>query len=228
MKFLKQLMNTTTTTAPEPQDASSFQHLNEAQLEEHLSVARYGSFLLTDAVRPSFDLTVVPSAGYRRDCYRDKDNGAEVPVLMAAQTKERLFDVFLDLLDPLGTEVDVVLESSHDGNKQDSYREQIDLPILKSLLLDFEDLLVNDGCTGIAVLNPRAELEVQFDEHKLLVVYGRDLLEFEQVLDDNGLPCSEEIRFITEAEHVHSSSEEYREEYEQLAYRLGIDEYAAY
>lgn len=228
MKFLKKLISPPATPIPEPSSHSSFEQLNELQLEEHLAVARYGSFLLTDAVRPSFNLEVVPSAGYRRDCYQDKENGAEVPVLMAAETKERLFDVFLDLLDPLGSEVDVVLESSHDGTKKDSYREQMELPILKSLLLDFEDVLLNDGCTGIAVLNPRAELEVQFDEHKLLVVYGRDLLEFEEVLDDSALRCSDDIRFITESEHVHSSSDEYREDYEQLAYRLGIDEYASY
>lgn len=228
MKFLKQLMNPPSAPSVEPTPTSSFEKLSESQLEEHLAVARYGSFLLTDAVRPAFDLDVVPSAGYRRDCYNDKENGAEVPVLMAAETKERLFDLFLDLLDPLGTEVDVVLESSHDGGKKDSYREQMELPILKSLLLDFEDLLTNDGCTGIAVLNPRAELEVQFDEHKLLVVYGRDLIEFEQILDQNLLRCSDDIRFITEGEHVHSSSEEHRADYEQLAYRLGIDEYAAY
>ena len=54
----------------------------------------------------------------------------------------------------------------------DLYREHIDMPVLKSTLYDFEDLLVNDGCTGIAVLNPGLPQEVQFDEHKLLIVYG--------------------------------------------------------
>lgn len=228
MKFLKQLMTPPATSPRDEEAHSSFERLSQSQLEEHLAVARYGSFLLTDAVRPAFDLDVVPSAGFRRDCYRDRENGAEVPVLMAAETRERLFDLFLDLLDPLGSEVDVVLESSHDGAKRDSYREQMDLPILKSQLVEFEDMLLNDGCTGIAVLNPRAELEVQFDEHKLLIVYGRDLSEFEAVLERNLLRGSDDIRFITEAEHVHSSSDEYREDYEQLSYRLGIDEYSPY
>ena len=31
------------------------------------------------------------------------------------------------------------------------------------------------------------------------------------------------MKFITEAEHVHSSSEQYRDEFEQLKIRLGID-----
>jgi len=39
-------------------------------------------FELSDAVRPSYDLEVVPSAGFRHDVYRDEENKAEVPVLM--------------------------------------------------------------------------------------------------------------------------------------------------
>ncbi len=97
---------------------------------------------------------------------------------MSAASKEQLFETFLDLLDPLGFEVDVVLETSHNRENNghvDLYREHIDLPVLKSILYDFEDLLVNDGCTGIAVLNPSIPQEVQFDEHKLLIVYGHEL-----------------------------------------------------
>ena len=226
MKFLKQFIPASASQPSEPAAPhSSFEDVSSVQLEEHLAVARYGSFLLTDAVRPAYNLEVVPSAGYRRDVYNDSDNGAEVPVIMAAQTRERLFELFMDLLDPLGSEVDVVLESSHSGSKTDQYREHVDLPILKSTLWDFEDVLLNDGCTGLAVLNPRAELEVQFDEHKLLVIYGRDLMEFESILDEAGLRCSDDIRFITEGEHVHSSSEEFAEEHRQLSYRLGIDDY---
>ena len=49
------------------------------------------------------------------------------------------------------------------------------MPVLKSILYEYEELLTHDGCTGIAVLNPRVPLEVQFDEHKLLIVYGNNL-----------------------------------------------------
>jgi hypothetical protein len=43
------------------------------------------------------------------------------------------------------------------------------------------------------------------------------------VLGDYAIDCAEDIKFITEAEHVHSSSEEFVERFEQLKYRLGID-----
>lgn len=227
MGFLKRFIKSTARDGATEAKHSSFETITELQLEEHLSIARYGSFLMTDAVRPAFDLEVVPSAGYRRDVYRDKETGADVPVLMAAESRERLFDLFLDLLDPLGDEVDVVLETSHQQDReghQDLYRERIDLPVLKSVLYDFEDLLLDDGCTGVAVLNPRVPLEVQFDEHKLLIVYGEDLWPFEEVLSEFNLRCSPDLRFITEGEHVHSSSDEFCERFEQLKFRIGVED----
>jgi hypothetical protein len=206
---------------------SSFENLSEDQLEAHLSIARYGDFELTDAVRPSYDLQVVPRAGYRHDVYQDRETGVKIPVLMAAASREMLLDVFVELLDPLGHDVDVVLETSHEQNSaghDDLFREHIDLPVLKSVLYDFEDSLLDDGCAGIAVLNPRIPLEVQFDEHKLLIVYGQDLSDFEDILKSYRIPCHEQIRFIIEAEHVHSSTDEHSRRFDELRYRLGIDE----
>ena len=227
MGFLKRFFKNVFRDGHPHTTASSFENLSEEQLEAHMKIARYGDFLLTDAVRPSFDLQVVPAAGYRHDVYRDKETGVDIPVLMAAATREQLFDLFLDLMDPLGDEVDVVLETSHDREKRghdDLYREHIDLPVLKSTLCDFEDMLLDDGCTGVAVLNPGIPLEVQFDEHKLLIMYGQDLSQFEKVLEQWGLPCCDDMRFITEAEHVHSSSDEMSRGFQQLRYRLGLDD----
>jgi hypothetical protein len=226
MSFLQRFLPSTDREGAAPPQRSSFQNVSEEQLEAHLNIARYGSFVLTDAVRPSYDLQVVPQSGYRHDVYQDSDTGIKIPVVMGAASKETVLDLFFDLLEPLGNEVDMVLETSHERNNghQDLYRESIDLPVLKSTLYDFEELLLNDGCLGIAVLNPRIPFEVQFDEHKLLIMYGKNLSEFERVFRNYGVRCNEEIKFITEAEHVHSSSEEYFEQFQQLRYRLGIDE----
>ncbi len=205
---------------------SSFERLSEDELEAHLGVSRYGNFVLTDAVRPSYDLNVVPSAGFRHDVFRDESARQDVPVLMATASREQLFETFMELLDPLGPVVDVVVETSHDyraSGHQDLYREHIDMPILQSILWDFEDMLVNDGCTGIAVLNPSIPQEVQFDEHKLLIVYGKELREYESILIDAHLNCREDMQFITEAEHVHSTNDEYIQRFEELKMRLGID-----
>ena len=153
-------------------------------------------------------------------------SGNTMPVLAASVSSERLFDVFMALLDPLGEEVDVVMESSHEsepGLHSDLYREHIDTVILKSTLYDYEQLLLNDGCAGLAALNPNGPMEVQFDEHKLLFVYAHDLEPFEGILLDAGLCRDDTLRFISEAEHLHSTDDVYREQFEELRYRLGID-----
>jgi len=227
MSFLKKFFKNVFHEGQVHEDQSSFEDLSEAQLDAHLRIANYGGFSLTDAVRPSFDLQVVPSAGYRHDVYKDRNTGVEIPVIMAAASSENIMDLFIDLLDPLGEHVDVVLETSHHreaSGHEDLYREHIDAPVLKSILYDYEDMLLNDGCTGIAVLNPNIPLELQFDEHKLLIMYGQELAGFEDVLRGTGLRKEPEIKFITEAEHVHSSRDEYVQQFDELKYRLGIDE----
>ena len=227
MGFLKKFLKTNTRDGETSQGLSSFKDVSEDELNAHMEVARYGNFTLTDAVRPSYSLDVVPQTGYRHEWYVDQNSGTRIPVLMASVSRERLFDTFLSLLDPLGESVDVVLETSHtgsNGNHTDLYREHIDLSVLQSTLYDFEDMLLDDGCCGIAVLNPRKPMEVQLDEHKLLFVYGQENGDYERALEDNGVSANEDLRFITEAEHVHSSCDEFQERFEQLCYHLGIDD----
>jgi hypothetical protein len=203
--------------------------VNQENLAAHLQVDRYGDFWLTEAIRPSIDLQVVPRQGYRAGTYRDAKAKLEVPVLVAAVSREQLFDVFLELLDPLGEVVDVVVETSHnsEGNThQDLHREQIDLPVFKSYCCDFEELLLHDGCTGVAVIGTGGPMEVQFDEHKLLVVYAQDLKPFERVLRRAGVGRNDQIKFLTEGEHLHSTEPQHAEVFEQFCLRLGVEEVA--
>jgi hypothetical protein len=226
MGFLKRFFRNVFREGTVPTGTSSFEQLSEEELELHLGVSRYGDFSLTEAVRPSYDLQVVPAQGYRHDCYRDEQSRSNVPVLMVAVSREHLFETFMDLLDPLGFTVDVVLETSHNRHNKghtDLYREHIDLPVLKSVLWEYEDLLLNDGCTGLAVLNPGIPQEIQFDEHKLLIVYGDQLRDYEDILHERSVLCNEQIRFITEAEHVHSSNDVYARHFDELRTRLGMD-----
>jgi hypothetical protein len=219
--------NAPSTQPVEPQKSnSSFERIDEDALEAHLGVFRYGAFDLTDAIRPSYDLKVVPRQGFRHDAYVDPQSKSSIPVLMAAATRDRLFDLFIDLIDPLGEVVDVVLETSHGGGEghQDLYREHIDVPVLKSILYDFEEMLLNDGCTGIAILNPAKRQEIQFDEHKLLIAYGTPLEVFERTLIQHDVYPDKGIRFITEAEHVHSSSDKYARSFCELQMRLGMEQ----
>lgn len=226
MGFLKNFFTNVLNEQPQVTTTNSFACLPEEDLERHLNVSQYGEFELTEAVRPSFDLKVMPTQGYRHEFYRDDQDGSSIPVVMGAVSKETLFETFMELLEPLGSVVDVVLETSHDRNQgghEDLYREHIDMPVLKSILWDFEDLLTNDGCSGIAILNPAIPLEVQLDEHKLLMIYGQSLAKFERILEGNDIKCHEEMQFITEAEHVHSSCDKFVRQFDKLKTALGMD-----
>jgi hypothetical protein len=226
MSFIQRFLERVLRNNPTRMPRTTFDDLSKEQLDAHLSVGRYGSFSLTDAVRPSISLEVIPREGYRRDIYCDPESGNKMPVLAASVSSERLFDVFMDLLDPLGEVVDVVMESSHEsepGSHADLYREHIDTVILKSTLYDYEPLLMNDGCAGLAALNPSGPMEVQFDEHKLLFVYAHDLEPFEGILIRYGLKRDDSLKFISEAEHLHSTDDVHRDNFDELLYRLGID-----
>jgi hypothetical protein len=195
-------------------------------MASHLRVARYGDFVLTDAVRPALHLPVVPREGYRRGVYRDEKSRTRLSLLAASVSREKLFDVFLGLLEPLGETVDVVLETSHDSDAaathRDLLREGIDLPVLASHLCEFEELLLNDGCAGVAAISTAGAMEVQFDEHKLLIVYGEDTGPFEEVLRRAGVRRDDRLKLITEGEHLHSTLPRYRDEFEQLCCRVGV------
>jgi len=226
MGFLKRILrNGTTDEAVRTGTAGSFESLTDEELQTHMGIETYGVFDLTDAIRPSYDLQVVPRQGFRFDEYVDDSNNSRTPVIMAAATRHKLMEVFLELIEPLGAVVDVVLESSHHagGQQEDLYREHIDMPVLKSILLEFEDTLLNDGCSGIAVINPAKRQEVQLDEHKLLIMYGDPLKPFENTLIQNDIYPDNNLHFITEAEHVHSSSERLYDQFNVLKRRLGID-----
>ncbi len=194
----------------------------------HLNQKRYGDFLLTEAVRPGPTVPIVPVEGYRLSRFRCAETRLCLPVLGAAVSADKLFDVFLDLLAPLGERVHVVLETSHetgDDWHHDLRRGDIDLPVLMSHFCDFEELLLNDGCTGVAVVSATRKIEVQLDEHKLLFVYARDLKPFRRVLRRYGIKRSKELRLIAEAEHLHHSQIRHAEEFQVLAARMGAADF---
>ena len=56
-----------------------------------------------------------------------------------------------------------------------------------------------------------------------MIVYGSPLEPYEFILDSAGVGEKPDMRFVTEAEHVHSSSASYAQQFEQLRTDLGLD-----
>ena len=226
--------------------------IHSLELESHLATVQYNDFILTDAIRPSLALAVIPQQGYkfeqtekhcdyegrsRRDT-EQKGQSERVrsrwssPILGISVSLESLFDVFLELLTPLGDTVHAALDTSHRYTgryRADLHREHIDLPVLKSFLYEYEDLLLNDGCTGISVFSPKIRTEVRLDEHKLIFVRAHTrrsgaFLPFEDILRKNHVDFNATMPLLTDAEHVHITREEYAQRFKSLQMSLGMDE----
>ena len=81
-------------STPKADALTAFGSLTDEQLEAHLEVSQYGVFELTDAIRPSIDLQIIPRQGFRYDVYMDPSSNAKVPVIMASASRERRRPVY--------------------------------------------------------------------------------------------------------------------------------------
>ena len=198
------------------------------RLSTHLQTDRYGTFTLTGAIRPGPDVPLRPREGYRVEVFREPKARLRIPMLSAAVSAEKLFETFLALVEPVGEVVHAVLESSH-GSRGDRHtdlrRDHIDRSVFASHLCEFEELLTHDGCTGVAVLAAGRPVEVQFDEHKLFHVYAPDLRPFRRVLRSMGVRRRRVLPLISEAEHLHHTTDEFAEQFRQLSMRLGVGDF---
>lgn len=188
----------------------------------HMARKQYGDFVLTDGIRPSTTLEVVPRQGFRESTWRE--GNYSTPQLIIAASADILFPLFRDLLDLFPEEVNVVLEGSHnmsDGKHTGHWRYDIDKAVLESIALDFEDLLLNDGCAGIAILDRSETLEFQFDEHKLLILYGCKKYNWLYgLLRRYGIRNVPNLRFIAEGEHFHATDEHLAGKFDEMRIAL--------
>lgn len=215
------------------------ERIHTLELESHLATAKYGNFTLTEAIRPSLDLKIVPEEGYKYDRLKMRTGNMSAlpglgfrrrwstPILVVSASLERLFELFIDMLDPLGNTVNIVLETSHcyaGAYRTGLRRDHIDSPVLKSFLYDHEELLLHDGCTGVSVAAPKVPAVIRFDEHKLVIINAKSLSPFEKILHRHGILRKETMPLLTDAEHIHITRDEYFHGLKTLQSALGMDE----
>lgn len=206
---------------------SSFYGLSEEEINIHIRIKRYSSFTLTDAIAPSYDLSVIPQQGFKRVYYNKEKISA--PLLIISASKEILFDLFMELISLMGRKrIGVVLDTSHnseDENHVNLVNESTDTIVLKSNLWDFEEYLLADGYLAIAVVRWDDHLELQLDPHKVLLMYNWEIIEHKllAVLKKYNIPEIPDMKFIYEAEHIHSTSDELFERFEELKSILNIN-----
>jgi hypothetical protein len=167
---------------------------------------------------------VILEEGYRLEIYQAPGKPRRVPTLAAAVSSDRLLDLFLDLLQPLGNLVDVVLTQGPGLDGPRVGREGIDLPVLQSHCYSFSDLLLDDGCMGIVVIGIHKPVEVRLDAHKVLTVHAAELRPFERICRDHGVGRRPGLRLVQEGEHVHHTGPHHRRAFERLSNLLGASE----
>jgi len=209
-------------SSPSPEESaspvpewSSFKGLSAEDIQVHQRIARYNDLVLTDAIRPSYDLKVKPQQGYRSGHYHDSDSGEPIPVVVAAVTAPLIIDVMHHLLrqaTELGIDELTVVVSSTFGSGSEPNRyfqcDRISMISVLRLIEDFQDVLLNDGYTSLNLYSAEYEWELLLDEHKLILVYGDYQDQVRAVFEDWGIQPQPEMGFISEAEHVHSRSVE--------------------
>lgn len=211
---------------------SSVKGLSKQDIDVHLRIAAYQGFTLTNAIRPSYDERVIPQKGFTFKVYMvSKGRNCAMPYFTVSAPKEILFDLFMDLIGELiGKRACVQIQSRHclPTNTpairfplRDFTSPRTDMVIVKSCLYDFEETLLDDGLLGISVFDSRLVEEVELDDHKLISIKGWAFLRTVLILQRYGIPYVCDMRFLTDDEHIHMSSEELRIRFKRLKSLLG-------
>ena len=164
--------------------------------------------------------------GYRAEKYDldDEDWGVCVPILIISSSSEKTFHLFMCFLKLFKKMVKVSLERSCDGDhKRLNFSiSNIDPIPLRSLLWDYENLFVGDGCAGIAVLSRKSGFTVILNEHKYLIIYNWILFKKSvlAILENNEIQRKQNIQVVVEMKHCHTSSKSFQGKFRELKLAL--------
>lgn len=193
---------------------SSFEGLDSDELNTHCRIKNYNGFILPDGLVPSYSVDNPPIEGYRFFDYMAPD-GSSSPLLRASISSHRLYEVFRHLAaQVLPDEIDVFFQSSYGGELEELVATGLDTVSFLSTLDDYRYPLVHDGCSGICLLG--SGIEIQFEEHKTLIVYTDDFTEVELIINEFKLERINDMVFFFDSEHIHLSSFKSFVEFAQL------------
>ena len=197
--------------------------VSEEVIRTLLQKRTFGDFTFTDAVRPQ-DESFLTQEGYEVHSL-DTSNAPE-RIVIAAVSRQKLFDVFTELLEPLGELLDVVLETEDEEDESvfEAHSYGTDRLYLQSVLPDFEDVLLNCGNTKIGVVSTERPKRVELDFHKLLLLYGKKIRPFLQILVENNIPQLIDMHTIDDVDQYRISDTEFPDQIQRMMNELGMEE----
>jgi hypothetical protein len=199
--------------------------ITNEMIQEAMNNRKFGEFTLAPAVVFFKDGDVVPSKGYKIDKL-PISNGITPPFrMLISASAEDLLDIFDDFIALLGENCSVAVEDfrTNTGDRVDYFAFYKETFIVRSILLDFDDLLLNDGFVGLSIWNEIAQAEVQLTMHKILQVYAKNIVPFQQTLTGYGIPENPDLRFFFEDFYMLVSTHAGDSAVEELKDRLCID-----
>lgn len=197
--------------------------ITQEMIEEALANRTYDEFTMTPAVVFFKDGDIIPSEGYKIDKQVIADGRTRNRITISVSA-EKILDLFDDLVKRLGDTCSIVVEDfrSMQGHI-DNFAYSRDTFIIRSILVDFEEFILNDGFVGIAIWNEFAQAEIHLTAQKIIMVYGFDISRFIPVLDSYGLQEDPELRFLFEDFHLLLGTDYGDSAIEALKNRLCID-----
>lgn len=201
----------------------------ENRFAEALENKTFGDFTLSQAVIIFRDSSVIPREGFRVFTAEGNDDAAMKQVLISVST-ENLFDIVDELLKALGDIIHFSFDDyrSDNGEFTANYVYDRDGFIIRSMLLDIEELIVNNGSIGLAAFSPVNEAEIRLNQEKIISVTAKDITPFASVLIDNEIDEVLDLGFIWDDEYLLMSKDADDETIDNFVYSLNADKVVVY
>ena len=197
--------------------------ITREMIEEAMANRTYGDFTLTPAVVFFKDGDVAPSEGYKIDKWKIPDGRTQSRITISASA-EKILDIYDDLAKQLGDTCGIVVEDYRVKQGHiDHFGYSKDLFVIRSVLVDFEEFILNDGFVGIAIWSDFTQAGVQLTVHKIIMIYAFEIRSFLRVLARYGLREDPELKFLFEDFHALIETAAGDSALEALKDRLCID-----
>ncbi len=179
-------------------------HLSRAGVRRLVSLRSIAGYRFPGAIRPDPAVAFTPQEGFREEVTEDG-----LPRIVAAASGDRILDLFLDSVAALGPYVFAIIEdasTSGGADYEEYFSVELDNCVLRSYLVEFQSLVLHDGCLGVSVFDKSMADEIRLDVHKNLQIVTEKPKEHRVRLESLGLRLDPDLRLVSELPHYHCTS----------------------
>lgn len=163
--------------------------------------------------------SLVLPEGYVRTT--ERQGPAVIVRLTVATTAEKLLELLLEALAFMGDDIKIVIQSTREHCMRGFETAFPDPVMIESAFRTYDDVLLGDAYTGVAIVDEIAPAEIRLDEHKTLVVHNAP--RFERFLRAQQIPTRETMPFVADVTHDHLADPELDERFDTLLTDIGAD-----